>query len=453
MLKRLIIRFRSQQLTSPDQATTSKSPTPPGVPSDRFPLVGLLVLSTAIFTSMATEFLPGGLIPLISDTFNRSSAEVGHLITLFALTVILTAAPLAILTRRIDRKTIVVIAFGLIGVGNVLTAFAPSFEVLLGARVLGGLAHGLFWSVVAAYPAHLVRPGKLARAMAVTAAGGSLAGVAGIPLGNALGQAMGWRWAFGALACLAVIITVLLARLLPPVQVPAEPSKAHARTPARRYDRTLPAILTVCLLILLIVAAQNSYGTYMVVWLVDVANFSMEAVPSVLFAMGISSAVGIALVGAFYSRFPLQVFLGALSTLVVLLLVLPSAAASGSFVGVLALIIAMGIAFGALPTILQTRMMQTASPAARNMAAALQTTAFNVGIGGGAFLGGLVIASAETEPLGTTQLPHFAALGMLLALLTAGIWEISLWRARRRAARSDPPPSPNTLITSSGNLP
>lgn len=151
-------------------------------------------------------------------------------------------------------------------------------------------------------------------------------------------------------------------------------------------------------------AAQNSYGTYIVLWLLDVANFPMEAVPSVLFAMGASSAVGIALVGAFYSRFPLQIFLGALSTLAVLLLVLPVAAAAGSFVGVLALIIAMGTAFGALPTILQTRMMQTASPTARNMAAALQTTAFNVGIGGGAFLGGLVIASAETEPLGTQLL-------------------------------------------------
>lgn len=439
MRKNLIIRFRSQQPTSPD-ANTSLSPPMATVPSDKFPLAGLLVLSTAIFTSMATEFLPGGLIPLISDTFDRSSAEVGHLITLFALTVILTAAPLAVLTRRVDRKTIVLIAFGLIGLANVLTALAPSFEFLLGARVLGGLAHGLFWSVVAAYPAHLVRSSKLARAMAVTAAGGSLAGVAGIPLGNALGQAMGWRWAFGALACLAVIVTVLLARLLPPVKVPAGGTGAQARTSADRHGRTLAPILTVCFLILLIVAAQNSYGTYMVVWLVDIANFSMEAVPFILFAMGMSSAAGVALVGAFYSRFPLQVFLGALSTLVVLLLVLPSAAAAGSFGGVLALIIAMGTAFGALPTILQTRMMQSASPAARNMAAALQTTAFNIGIGGGAFLGGIVIASAETEPLGTELLPHFAALGMLLALLTAGIWEIFLWRARQREGGSGPLP-------------
>ena len=129
-----------------------------------------------------------------------------------------------------------------------------------------------------------------------------------------------------------------------------------------------------------------------------------------------------------------------------LLFVLPPVAAAGSFGGVLALIVAMGTAFGALPTILQTRMMQSASPAARNMAAALQTTAFNIGIGGGAFLGGLVIASAETEPLGTKQLPHFAALGMLLALLTAGIWEFFLWRARQREGGSGPLPRSGDIL-------
>lgn len=437
MRRRLITRVHSGQQDGRDRMDVEMPPGRPDAPTDRFPVAGLLILATAIFTSMVAEFLPGGLIPLISSTFNRSSADVGQLVTLFALTVILSAAPLAIATRRAPRKTVLLAAFALIGLANVLTALAPSFEFLLFARVLGGLAHGLFWSIVAAYPAHLVAPGKLARAIALTGAGGSVAGVAGLPLGNALGQALGWRWAFGTLACIGVVVAVLLALFLPPVRLRYEPQKAGISSVAREPKTTLRAILMVCFLILAIVAAQNSYGTYMVVWLVEVVGFPMGGVPAVLLAMGISSALGVAVAGTLYPRFPLPVFLGALSVLVGLLIMLPIAAAAGSLGAVLAIILAMGTAFGAIPTILQTRMMQSATATTRNLAAALQTTAFNVGIGGGAFLGGLVIAAANTERGGAVLLPHVAALGMLLALISAVIWEVIVRRSHQRASQTD----------------
>lgn len=397
---------------------------------DRFPLGGLLILSAAIFISMATEFLPGGLIPQISGDFGRSASEVGNLITVFALTVILTAAPLAIVTRRIPRKLMVLISFALIGVANVATVLSPAFEMLLGARILGALGHGAFWSVVAAYPAHLVRSSQLGKATAITAAGGSVSGVLGIPLGNALGQAFGWRVSFGALAGLVLVVLLLMIWLLP--SVPALVRKAGTEDATRVLrDGTLPAVLMVCFLILLVVAAQNGFGTYSVVWLLDVAYVAPAGIPIILLVSGIASAVGVAVVGALYSRFPVRLFWGALAAMIGILCAIPLAAASGPEPVVWILMSLMGAVFGGIPVMLQTRMMWTASPRVRNVAAALQTTAFNVGIGGGAFLGGLVLETTSLE-----SLPYLAATAMCLALLAAVFWEVHLHRTRHMSAES-----------------
>lgn len=105
-------------------------------------------------------------------------------------------------------------SFLVFGLSNVGTALAPTFELLIAARFLGGMAHGLFWSVVFTYSAYLVRSDQLTRATSITALGGSLAGILGIPIGNALGQLWGWRLAFGSFAVLCLLVTIVLARLL-----------------------------------------------------------------------------------------------------------------------------------------------------------------------------------------------------------------------------------------------
>lgn len=397
-----------------------------GNKGDHFPLGGLLLLSMAIFISMSTEFLPGGLIPQIAETFERSPTDAGNLITVFALTVILTAAPLAAVTRRIPRKALVLVSFAAIGAANAATALSTTFEMLLAARIFGAVAHGAFWSVVAAYPASLVRSSQLGKATAVTAAGGSVAGVLGIPLGNALGQMFGWRVSFAALAGLTLLVFLLMVRFLPPTTnfVP-RPEADDAGKPLR--DATLPAVLTICFLILFIVAAQNAFGTYGVVWLLDVVRVAPEAIPIVLLAGGIASAVGVALTGALFNRAPIRLFVGALALMVGILSALPAAAESGLQPVVWILLIFMGAVFGGIPIMLQTRMMWTASPRARSIAAALQTTAFNVGIGGGAFMGGVVLERSSAQAL-----PFVAAIIMFLAFLTAVSWELKRQRNRRR---------------------
>ncbi|MDQ0691258.1 MFS transporter [Arthrobacter sp. W4I7] len=402
----------------PDQA---KQPAARGS-QEKFPLYGLLALSAAIFISMATEFLPGGLIPLIAEEFGRPPSELGSLITVFALTVMLSTVPLAILTRRVPRKTMVLIAFAFIGIGNLATFLSPTFEFLLAARVLGALAHGAFWSVVAAYPAHLVGHLQLGKATAITAAGGSVSGVLGIPLGNALGQAFGWRTSFAVLAAFVLVVCLLMAWKLPAIAKPAARSEREALPPVRQ-DPTLLAVLVVCLLILLVVAAQVSFGTFSVVWLLDVVHIPPAVVPVMLFCGGVASALGVALTGALYSRFPVRLFLGALVVLVGLLCAMPVAAGFQPAVWILSA--AMGAVFGGVPVMLQTRMMWTASPRARNVAAALQTTAFNVGIAGGAFMGGIAIEQSSIEAL-----PFWGATAMFVALAVAVLWELRTRQTR-----------------------
>ena len=401
---------------------------------ERLPLLGLLTLSGAMFVSMATEFLPSGLIPQISADFGRSPSEVGHMVTVFALTVIATAAPLTVLTRRIPRKAMVLVSFALIGVGNIVLVLAPTFEVLLAARILGALGHGAFWSVVAAYPAYIVRPTQLAKAMAITAAGGSVAGVIGTPAGNALGQLFGWRVAFAVLAVLILVFSLLMVWWLPSVRT-GDASASPATSGSVRRDKTVPAVLVICLLILMVVAAQVSFGTYGVVWLLDVGGLPSAGVPVVLFVSGLASAVGVAVTGALYRKFPTRMFLASLAVQVVILCAIPPAAAgANSQVAVWILFAVMGAVFGGIPVMLQTRMMQSASVEARNLAAALQTTAFNVGIGGGAFMGGVVIDHAGLE-----MLPFWAAICMSAAVVAAAIWEIYIKGRLKKRKREKVP--------------
>ncbi len=363
---------------------------------------------------MSTEFLPGGLLPNIAATFGRPVTDVGQMVTVFAAAVVITTTPLAGLTRRVPRKALAVVALVGIAFATALTAFAPTFEILVIARGAGGVAHGLFWSVAAAYAADLVPPDQLGRATALTAAGGSLAGVLGVPLGNALGQAFGWRMAFGTLAVVAGLVVVLVVLLLPAVTHPTASDVAD-RNRSGRGSSAFPAIFIICLMILLVVTGQTSYGTYSVVWLGEIASIPSDAIPLFLLATGLASLVAVSVMGRVADRYPdasLVVAIALVAALSALFLV--TAAWSVAALVLLALLQAM--VFAVVPMLLQARMMRIVPPRQRSTAAALQTTAFNIAIGGGAVVGGVAI-----DELGLRTLPltaaAFAAASLLVLLV------------------------------------
>ncbi|MET0888245.1 MAG: MFS transporter [Mycetocola sp.] len=371
--------------TNPTNATNPT--TAPGA-SAAFPWIGLLTLAGAIFVSVTSEFLPTGLLPEMAAELDVSLSTAGLLVTVFAGTVVVATTPLAALTRKYSRKGLVFVVLLVVALANVLAAIAPTYEILVGARILGGLAHGLFWAVVAAYSAHLVPKHQLGKAVAITAGGGSAAFVLGVPVGTALGHALGWRVAFGIIAVVVVLLALAVLKFLPPVDHHVPVKTGEIRLPMHK-DRSMRGVLLLCLIIMVILTGQNTYYTYIAPWLIDAARFPETSVPFLLFLFGGAGAIGLVLAGFASDRFPKRGFAIALIAVMVSVLVL--ALWSANAVVVVAAFVVWGVAFGGIPAMLQTRMLHTASFRTRDFAAALQTTAFNVGIGGGALLGGLLL--------------------------------------------------------------
>jgi DHA1 family inner membrane transport protein len=379
-----------------------------------FPWVGLIALSAAVFLSVTSEMLPTGLLPEMSRSLGVSQSQVGLLVTWFAFTVVITSTPVALLVRRLPRHGLIVAVLVVFALSNVLTAIAPSYAFVVFSRVLGGLAHGLFWTVVGAYAGHLVPKEQIGRAVSITVAGGTLAFVFGVPIATAAGHTLGWRLAFVVLAGLMLVGALLVWRFLPPVEhygarktdaAPAAGDAAHTL----RGDPTLSPVLLLCFITALTMIGHYTFYTYIAPFLIDQLGVRADAVAPLLFGYGIAGAVGLVLVGTVFGPRPqLGLVLGiavcavSVSVLAVFTTTLP--VALGAF-------LLWGMAFGILPPLLQTRMLHTASHRIRDAASAFYTTAFNFGIGGGALLGAVLL-----DAVGLHAVP-LAYAGILAAAL------------------------------------
>ncbi len=371
--------------------------------------------------AVTSEFLPIGLLPQLRDELGITEPQVGMLVTVFAATVVVVTAPLTQATRRVPRKALLLALLTVFAVANLIAALAPGYAVLLGARVLGGAAHGVFWAVVTPYAARLVAPEKLARAVAVATSGGTVASIAGLPLGTLLGTAVGWRVSFAVIAALVVVIALLIVAVLPPVdhRAPSDGAESRPRFAALR-DATFWPIMVLCTTVVLVTLGHATFYTYIAAWIIDVAGFDATAVAGVLLLFGAAGAAGIVVAGALGDRYPrslLPVMLigvvGSVGALAVLY---------GSPVAVVVLLIGWSAFLGGVPVIFQSRLLQTASLDLRDIGAAWITVAFNIGIGGGALLGGVVIAgwSVAALPIVTVVLMIAAlALGATASLLGA----------------------------------
>jgi predicted MFS family arabinose efflux permease len=392
-----------------------------------FPWIGLVTLAGAIFVSVTSEFLPTGLLPDMARGLGVSVSTTGLLVSVFAGTVVAATTPLTSLTRRFSRKRLVVLVLVVIAGANVLAGLAPTYGVLVAARVIGGSAHGLFWGVVATYPAYLVAGERLGRAIAITAAGGSAAFVLGVPVGTAIGHALGWRAAFLLIGAVVLLLALVVVVFLPPVQHRVPLATGEIPLPLHQ-DRSMRGVLLVCAAIVVLLVGQNTLSTYIAPWLIGAAHQPAASVPLLLFLFGGAGVVGLVLAGLLADRMPRRGFAGMVLGVMAAVLVL--ALATRSTPVVLVALTAWGVAFGGVPALLQTRMLHTASPRTRDIAGALQTTAFNVGIGGGALLGSLLLSTAGLPALPVTTV-LFLAVGLALSFAP----ELLRLGARVRAGR------------------
>ncbi|GAA2173941.1 MFS transporter [Agrococcus versicolor] len=379
--------------------------------SSTFPLVALLTLAFAIFVNISVEMLPMGLLLPMSRDLGVGEGSIGLLVTVFAGTVVLTSTVLVRLTHRVPRHVLVVTVLVVFGITCILTALAPEYWMVVALRVVGGLAHGVFWTVVGAYAAYLVPKEELGRAVGITSAGGSLAFVLGLPLSTLLGQALGWRWSFAVFGVACLAGALLVRRMLPAVQhLPdlATTATGSVALPQREPGRSGVGVAAAVVATAVVMLGQYAFYTYITPYLVDQVGLPEVWLSPALLSYGLMGALAVAVVSVWLGRRP---FAGAVGCMLVMVVVCIVLAATDTLSVAFAAVLLWGLAMGALPSLLQTRMLQASPTRMLQTSTAWYTTGFNVGIGGGALLGALVY-----EGIGIQALP-----AVLLAALVVGL--------------------------------
>lgn len=362
-------------------------------PTAPMPWKPLIALAAAVFLSITIEMIPMGLLPEMSADLGVGEPLIGLLVSVFAFAVVVTSAPLTALTRRVPRRTLLTAVLVLLALTSIASALVPEYWMLVGVRVLGGVAHGVFWAIVGAYPARLVAHGQLGRAVSTVLGGGTIALIAGVPISTALGQALGWRPVFALVGAVTLAGALIVRAVLPTdAAAPAASRPVTGSTAAVRAAAGggMKAVLAVCAVTAVVMIGQYAALTYVAPILTDVVGASPEAVAPLLFASGLAGAAGLVVAGSRVARDSARALVVAMLAIAVALVIM--AAEPGLWPAIIAYT-AWGFAFGAVPPLLQTRLLQAAPPERRDAASALYTTAFNVGIGGGALVGGLVFGA------------------------------------------------------------
>lgn len=375
--------------------------------------LALFALTISAFAIGTTEFVIVGLVPTIAEQLAISLPSAGMLVSIYALGVAIGAPVLTALTGRLPRKPLLVALMVLFTAGNLLAWQAPGYMTLIAARLLTGLAHGVFFSIGSTIATSLVAKEKAASAIAIMFGGLTIALVTGVPLGTFIGQHFGWRGTFLAVSVLGVI-ALISSQWLIPANIPG----AAATLRDQLSVLTHPRLLIIYAITALGYGGVFTAFTFLAPMMQDLAGFSPAAVSWILLGYGVSVAVGNIWGGKLadkHGAVPALKFIFA--ALFVLLLVFQFTATMQY--AALATVLVMGIfAFGNVPG-LQVYVVQKAeqfTPNAVDVASGLNIAAFNIGIAIGSVVGGQTV-----EHFGLTQTPWIGALIVLGAFLLMGI--------------------------------
>ena len=383
--------------------------------------LALWALALSAFAIGTTEFVIVGLIPTIAASLQVSVPSAGLLVSLYALGVAIGAPLLTAMTGRVPRKQLLLGLMVLFTIGNLVAWLAPDYTALMAARVLTGLAHGVFFSIGSTIATSLVPKEKAATAIALMFTGLTVALVTGVPLGTFIGQHFGWQATFLAVSLLGVIAVIGSAILVPSDIAGSKPAPLLMQLAVLKKPR----------LLLVYAITTLGYGgsfiafTYLAPILQQVSGFAASTVSLVMLVYGVSVAAGNIWGGKLADRLgPVRALQIVFALLALVLFVLTFTAPSKPLV--LITVLAWGaVAFGNVPglQVYVVRRAERDAPQAVDVASGLNIAAFNVGIALGAWGGGLIVAH-----LGLMATPWIGALVVVGALL---LTTLAGWLDRR----------------------
>ncbi|MDH0292081.1 MFS transporter [Pseudomonas sp. GD04087] len=374
----------------------------------------LFALAVGGFAIGTTEFATMSLLPYFAPALGIDAPTAGHVISAYALGVVVGAPLLAVLGARLPRRTLLVLLMALFAVGNGLSALAPTYHWMLLFRFISGLPHGAYFGIAALVAASIVPPHRRTVAVGRMFLGLTVATIIGVPLANWLSQAVGWRWSFALVAALGVL-TMICVRLLAPYS-PAEPDSSPLRE--------LGALKRGQVWLTLGIGAIGFGGlfavyTYLADILGAVTHVSPSIVPLVMAVFGIGMTLGNLFIPVLADRAVMPTAGGLLVWSAVVLAIFPFTAGNIWTISICVFFVGFG---GALGTVLQTRLMDVAEDA-QGLAAALNHSAFNFANALGPYLGGLALAAGYgwTSP---------GWVGSLLAIGGFVLWSVSVASSR-----------------------
>ncbi len=376
-------------------------------------------LAVGGFAIGTTEFATMSLLRYFAHDLHIDEPTAGHVISSYALGVVVGAPIIAVLSARVARRTLLMSLMGVFAAANLASALAPTYGWMLLFRFLSGLPHGAYFGIATLVAASLVPTDRRTAAVGRVLLGLTVATIMGVPLANWLGRAYGWRWAFGVVAVLALTCAALIALFAPRDRIGAGASPL----------RELGALKRLQVWLTLAIGAIGFGGlfavyTYLGSTLLDVTHISAALATLVFSAFGVGMTAGNLIIPRFADRALMPTAGMLLVGTAVMLALYPLAA--GNFWSVTLDVFLIGVG-GALATVLQTRLMDVAGDA-QSLAAALNHSAFNVANALGPLLGGMAIAAG----FGFTATGY---VGCALALAGLGVWGVSAWLSRTTGDR------------------
>ena len=367
---------------------------------------GVGTLAAGTFTVVTSEMLPVGLLTPVRDSLGVAEGVAGLTLTITGVVAAVSSPLLTALLGRRDRRTVLCALMGVLVVGNLVAAWAPTFAAMVVARVLVGIGMGGVWAMVASIAVRLVPQKSAGAATSLVFSGVAVASVLGVPAGTYVGALAGWRTAFLAVAALALLVLVAAAVLLP--SLPPE-----GNVPLRGVVRLLghPRLRVALAVIAFLVTGHFAAYTYVRPVLEDVSGVGAATVGTLLLVYGVVGVLGNFLAGLAAPRSPRRTLLVISAVLAGTCLLVPPA---GGSVGAAAVLLAVwGLAYGGVSVSSQTWML-VLSPRAPEAASSLFVGVFNAAIAAGALLGGLM-----ADRTGVTSVMGLGGVLALGALLTA----------------------------------